>query len=369
MNEADNAKAMRVIEAVSPRAARIGVTTWAALGAIGLTAVFAYLFSATASISVPVLIALVLGFLFAPAVVAMEKRHVPRSLGAALVLLALVLVFIALFVMVAWGIADTLSGLGDDVQEGIVAVEAWAVELDIPEETATSVSASVQEAVPSLGVGLVGTVTTGLSNTIGSLVMSILALYICYLMLVSGNDITDWIGGHLGVPHDVGDEIVQDAAAAIRGYFKGATLLGIVTGAATAIGLWLVGAPLPLVVGVLTLVLSYIPYIGAFVAGAFAVVLAFGAGGWELALYALLVVLFVQMILQSVVQAPLMGSALQLNAVVVFVLTMLGGVVAGALGAMLAAPALSAILEINRTLAKWHERRDGGGVVASPQET
>ncbi len=364
-------RASSVASEISPRALRWGVTAWAILGLAGVLALTGLVFSVTASISVPVVIAVVLGFLFAPSVTALEKYHIPRSLGAALVLLGLMIVFVGLIVLVVFSIGNALADVGDSVDEGVAAVEEWAVELDVPPETADSISTSVTKAVPSAATGLASSVGSGLSSTIASLVMIVMALYICYLMLADGGEMMDWIGAHLGVPKDVGMEMIQDMSSAIRGYFKGAFLLGLVTGVATTLGLWLVGAPLPVFVGVITLVLSFIPYIGAFVAGAFGVIIAFAAGGPELGLYALLVVLFVQIVLQTVVQAPLMGNALSMNAVLVFILTMLGGVVAGALGAMLAAPILSAILGMNKTLANYHEKQAGGGgaAVAAPQES
>jgi predicted PurR-regulated permease PerM len=351
---------------VSPEAMRIAVWAWAAIGVIVLIAVLAWAFAWTASISVPLLLALLLGFLFGPWVTWLERHRIPRSLGAALVLLGLVLVFVGLIVLVVVSLAGNLGDVGQSIDQGVEEVEAWIVSLDIDPETAESVTASVTKVVPSVAVGAASTVTSGLASTVATIVMIVIALYICYLMLVDSGTILDWMGAHLGVPKAVGDEIVQDAANATRAYFKGATLLGIVTGVATTIGLFLVGAPLAILIGIITAVLSYIPYIGAFIAGAFAVVVAFGAGGWELALWALLVVLFVQGVLQTFVQAPLMGNALEMNPVAVFVVTMLGGVVAGALGAMLGAPLLSAVLSINRTLRDAKEKGKGNQSPAGP---
>ena len=337
---------------VSPAAMRIGVGAWAVIGTFGALAIFAWAFAQTASISVPLLIAIVLGFLFAPWVTWLAGHHIPRSLGAGIVLLGLIAVFVVIIVLVVVSLANGLSGLGDSVDEGIAAAQDYLVSIDVPEETVQSIEDSVTDAAPTVLTGVAGSVGSGLASTVATLVMIIMALYICYLMLIDSGDSIKWVGGHMGVPQAVGDEIIQDTARAFRNYFKGATLLALVTGVATTIGFFLIGAPLPVFVGIITLVMSYIPYVGAFIAGAFGVLLAYGAGGWELALYALLVVLFVQLVLQTFVQAPLIGNSLEMNPVVVFVVTMLGGTIAGALGAMLAAPFLSSILGVNRTLAK-----------------
>jgi len=87
-----------------------------------------------------------------------------------------------------------------------------------------------------------------------------------------------------------------------------------------------------------TFMLSYIPFFGAIVSGAFAVLIALGAGGPQLAIEALVVVLFAQNILQSVVQSWAIGSALSLHPLVVLIATTVGGIFGGLIGGMLGAP-------------------------------
>jgi predicted PurR-regulated permease PerM len=66
---------------------------------------------------------------------------------------------------------------------------------------------------------------------------------------------------------------------AFRGYASGLTLIGAADALVVGLGAWLLGVPLVGTIAVVTFVTSYVPYLGAFVAGAFAVVIAYGSGG------------------------------------------------------------------------------------------
>ena len=100
------------------------------------------------------------------------------------------------------------------------------------------------------------------------------------------------------------------------------------------------------------------PYIGAIVAGAFAVILALGAQGTAVAVAMLVVVLLANGLLQNLFQPFAMGSALGLNPLVVLVVTIGAGCLFGMLGLVLAAPLVSAATKIARELAPTASDRD-----------
>jgi len=113
----------------------------------------------------------------------------------------------------------------------------------------------------------------------------------------------------------------------------------------------LLGVPLAGTIAVVTFVTAYVPYIGAFVAGAFAVLLALGGQGTGVAVAMLVVVLLANGLLQNLVQPFAMGSALDLNPLVVLVVTIGAGCLFGMIGLVLGAPLVSAVRQISRELA------------------
>ena len=65
----------------------------------------------------------------------------------------------------------------------------------------------------------------------------------------------------------------------LRRYFLGVTLVAAFNGIVVGIAALLLDVPLAGTIAVVTFITAYIPYIGAFVSGAFAVILALGGKG------------------------------------------------------------------------------------------
>ena len=151
---------------------------------------------------------------------------------------------------------------------------------------------------------------------------------------------------------------------ALRSYFRGVTLVAVFNAVVVLIGALILDIPLVGTIGIVTFVTAYIPFIGAFVAGGFAVVIALGAQGTTTALIMLVIVLLANGLLQNLVQPFVMGAALSLNPLVVLVVTIGAGCLFGTIGLVLAAPLTSAAVHITRDLGK--ARSDAVGRAAYP---
>lgn len=124
-----------------------------------------------------------------------------------------------------------------------------------------------------------------------------------------------------------------------------------------------VGAPLrlsPTLSAVVTLVTSYVPYLGAIVSGTFATLIALGSEGVGTALVMLVAVLAVQNVVQTIVLARLASTALRLHPFVALGSTILGAALAGMLGAALSSPAVAVGLMVRRRLSGSAEPGDAG---------
>ena len=101
-----------------------------------------------------------------------------------------------------------------------------------------------------------------------------------------------------------------------------------------------------------TFIGAYIPYIGAWSAGAFAVLIALGGAGTDAAGGMIVVQLIANSVLQQLVQPLAMGAALGIHPLAVLVVTIAGGALFGTVGLILAAPLTSAVVKISADLAK-----------------
>ena len=124
---------------------------------------------------------------------------------------------------------------------------------------------------------------------------------------------------------------------------------------------------------VVTFVGAYIPYLGAWGAGAFTVLIALGGAGTDAAIGMAVVQLLANGILQQLVQPIAYGAALGIHPLAVLIVTIGGGALFGAVGLILGAPLTSAVTKISTDLARARveergppEPDKGGGPVPEP---
>jgi predicted PurR-regulated permease PerM len=132
-------------------------------------------------------------------------------------------------------------------------------------------------------------------------------------------------------------EVLEASGRALElwllGQLVSMALVGILVGA----GLWLIGVPAPLALGVFAALTDFIPFVGPFIGAAPGILLAL-LGGWTTALWAVLVYLIVQQLEGNLIvpliqqRAVLLPPALTVFAVVAF------GVIFGVWGVIIAAP-------------------------------
>jgi predicted PurR-regulated permease PerM len=157
----------------------------------------------------------------------------------------------------------------------------------------------------------------------------------------------------------------------LRGYFLGVTIVAAFNGVVVMIGALLLGVPLAGTIGAVTFVAAYVPYLGAWTAATFSVLLALGGSGPEAAGGMVIVQLLANGVLQQMVQPFAMGAALGIHPLAVLIVTIGGGALFGAVGLVLAAPMTAAAVKITADLARAREREAreaeaGGGAVGGP---
>jgi predicted PurR-regulated permease PerM len=106
--------------------------------------------------------------------------------------------------------------------------------------------------------------------------------------------------------------------------------------------------PLVIPLAVLTFFGGFVPIIGAFVAGAFAVLVALVSNGFATALIVLGIVIAVQQIEGNVLQPIIQGRGFNLHAAVVILAVTAGSALAGIIGAFLSVPIAALIAVVYR---------------------
>ncbi|TQM64665.1 AI-2E family transporter [Humibacillus xanthopallidus] len=314
----------------------VGVAAWLILGVACVLALALLLTALVAEVAIPLVVAAVLAALLVPLTDRLERWRVPRWLGATLVLIASLALVVAV-------VAVIIAGLVSQSDEIMAQVDSSLQQAD----TAATGAAEGTSELPALVQGVVSLLLHGVigslfSSASGFVVGCVLALFMLLFLLKDWSQITGWTAGHLGLPAPVGRSILDDTVLAFRGYAMGLTIIGAANAAVVLVGAWVLGVPLAGTIALVSFVTSYVPYLGAFVAGAFATLIAYGSGGLGDALAMLAIVLLANNTIQNLVEPFAFGTRLRLHPLAVLLAVTTATMLFGVMGAILAAPLTSA---------------------------
>jgi putative heme transporter len=330
----------------------VGLAAWLLVGVAVFLVGAVWLLSLTQVIVAPVITAGIVAAVASPLVAWLRSRGIPRGLGAALLMVAIIALAIGVVLVIVGGITGEASAVAAQLSDAKDTVAGWLEDLGVDptkaEDAKQHASSATSDAVSALLSGVIGGLAQ-LSSIVFFLAMTALSLF---FLLKDGPQIRAWADGHLGLPMPVAQTITQRVLGSLRGYFLGVTIVAAFNAVVVTIGALILGVPLVGTIAAVTFLGAYIPYLGAWGAGAFAVLIALGGAGTDAAGGMIVVQLLANGILQQLVQPLAMGAALGIHPLAVLIVTIAGGALFGAVGLILAAPLTSAATRISADLAR-----------------
>ena len=345
----------------------LGRTSWLLVGLLLVLLGLIWLLAETYTIVGPMVCALIVAVVAMP-VVLMLDRHMPRALAAALVLLAVAAVAVVIVVIVVAGITGQSSEIAAQTSAGVDKLEGWLKGAGVDSSSASGAGTAAKHAGPQIISTLVHGIVHGIRGLASVLFGLSFAALGTFFLLKDGPRMRRWLDRHVGLSEPLARTISGAVITSLRGYFRGVTFVAAFNGVVVGIAALLLGVPLAGTIAVVTFVTAYVPYIGAVVAGTFAVLIALGAQGTGVAVAMLVVVLLANGLLQNIFQPFAMGSALDLNPLVVLVVTIGAGCLFGMLGLVLAAPLVSSAVKIAKALDRPLDPVSGAPAEPGPAE-
>jgi predicted PurR-regulated permease PerM len=327
----------------------LGRSSWLLVGLLLLVVGLIWLLAETYTIVGPMVCALIVSVVAMP-LVRMLGAHMPRALAAALVLLAVAAVAVIVVIIVVAGITGQSAELSAAAAAGVDRLQGWLKSVGVDSSSAAGTAATVKKAAPEMVSTLVHGIVHGIRGLASVLFGLSFAALGTFFMLKDGPQMRRWVDRHVGLTEPLARTISGSVITSLRGYFRGVTFVAAFNGIIVGLAALIMGVPLAGTIAVVTFVTAYVPYIGAVVAGAFAVLIALGSQGTGVAVAMLVVVLLANGLLQNLFQPFAMGSALDLNPLVVLVVTIGAGCLFGMLGLVLAAPLVSAAVKIGKAI-------------------
>lgn len=340
----------------SDRLRQTALTIWILVGAVALGWVLLMVAQSVRVIWLPIAFAAGLVFLLEPAVKVFERLRIPRIVGAIFSLIVLLAVVVAVGALVWPTVQEQGTELIAQLPDIYVSVADWLREvatnlgLDIEELLSQEVieewlrdpanQETIQNILFGFGAGA-GVVIRGVAETITIAALApILAIYILMdlnrfkanaLELTPPKQRTEvaYVGGEVGT--------------AMGSFVRGQLLVALIVGIASSIGMWAIGLPFWLLIGIVSGILNLIPFVGPVVGGALAALVALLQGDFWLAVWAVAIMIGIQQVDNHLITPMVQRARVNLSPLVIILALIIGGALAGLLGVLVAIPATAAV--------------------------
>lgn len=343
-----------------------------ALLVAGVAAVFVWLCVVLKTAVTPALLALLGTALLGPLYRRLLRMRVQRSLAAGLTVCAVLVVAGGATYIVVAALIDS----GDHIISSLrQAAKGIAEHFGAVGTGLDDLARNAKRLLEKFGGTAASGVISGLSVVAQMVATAVLALLLIFFFLRDSDRAVAVLRSL--APRSTGDifeAMGRRAFEAVEGFMRGTTLIAAVDSFLIGVGLLVLHVPGAVGLAALVFVGAYIPYLGAFLSGAVAVLVALADRGFAIALWVLGVVLAVQVFEGHVLQPMVHSRTVQMHPALVMLAITAGASVAGILGMLLAVPLTAAFFGVIGELRKRYGSEAGGasgpgaGGGAPPQE-
>lgn len=271
-----------------------------------------------------------------------DRLGVKRAIAAPAVLVTLILILVGVSVLAWPTLRDQVDLIQSRLPQALNSAETWAreqiasmggdlgeIETELRNGMGGELSGIVGGAVPLLNT-VIGAVTGLLLVVIAGLFIAISPrTYMHGVIVLFPRTQRERMG-----------EVLPEAGVALTQWMKGTAIAMVVIGTMSALGLWLIGVPAALALGVIAGLLEFIPYIGPAISFVPAIVVALAISPekaiWVIGLYAI-----IQFIESNLLLPLLMKKMVELPPALTLLFQTMMGVLFGFLGLLLAVPILA----------------------------
>lgn len=318
---------------------------------------------------VPVMIALLLTALLAPAVRWLHHIRVHRSLATAIVVVAGLGAVAGTLTMVINQFVNGLPDLVRSATQGVQQIQTWLkngplhltdAQLDRAIDQATGVITTNKDSLTSGAITTAATVFEVLSGLF-------LVIFALFFFLRDGRVI--WRFLLRLVPNQAREPLDRAGVAAwgsLGAYVRATVLVAFIDAVGIGIALVALRVPFALPLAALVFLGAFIPIVGATLSGAVAVLVALVTNGPFTALLVLAAVIAVQQVEGHLLQPLIMGRAVAIHPLAVIISIAAGVVLAGIVGALIAVPLIAVLNTAIRQLAGRPQPEADAVIVKAP---
>jgi predicted PurR-regulated permease PerM len=301
-------------------------------------------------------VSLMLALAMDPLVSLFERTKLSRGWSVMLALLSILglfaligLTMVPMMVAQVSSLIESLPGFIDGVRDS-----KWLHSMD----ERFGVRGVVERQLLSLSGSAAGSAIGVLSSTVGGLVTTIAVITLAVFGLLSGRHLFEqglqWVRPE---KRPELQSLVGDMRQAVSGYLVGVVIICALGGVVTGFTTYLLGVPYFLALGLMYLLLGFIPYIGSLLVAITVSLTTFATVGFRRALIALAICLVYQQIEGNVIQPLIQKRTLKMNPLLIAIVVIIGAMLMGVLGGVLALPVAAALQVVLQRVHRMRAHR------------
>jgi len=317
-----------------------------------------------AGVLAPILAALGIAYLLNPVLGRMVHFGIPRTVGAGVLLAAMVTLSVLAITFLVPRITDQIADFVHDLPVIVANLSSWMkrhLDVDVPSDWQAYVqSDDLRDAVSGssgpwrdLAAAAVG----GVFSVLGVLAEMLLVPVFAFYFLSDWPNLTRRID-HMIPPRRRGEfrEVVRDIDRVVAGWVRGQAIVTTILAIAYAIGFTIVGMPLSLPIGLVVGALTVIPFVGTFVGASIALLVTLADGGSLQTLGGVAIVILCLHVLEAGVLTPkIVGHRVGLSESGALLAVVAGGKLLGFVGVVLAVPIAATVAVVVRYAIHYYE--------------
>jgi len=314
------------------------------------------------NILMPLLIALVLAYLFDSAVVVLEKCRMPRSLAATLVSCAFIgLMLVAMLVLLPL-IWQQGTNLIRELPNMLAKTKVLLMHLPerypevVQQAQVSQIADSLQSHLVAMGQLALSASLDSLVSVVTVLVYAILVPLLLFFLLKDKNSLIASCSRYLPANRHLADRVMAEMNQQVMNYVRGKVLEIVVVGVASYLAFWLLGLNYAVLLAVAVGLSVLIPYIGATVVTIPVLLVALFQWGITPQFWYVVSAYFVIQMLDGNVLVPVLFSeAVNLHPVAIIVAVLFFGGIWGFWGVFFAIPLATLVKAVVNV---WPTSRD-----------
>lgn len=322
-------------------------TIWLVTGIVVAVGILAYIVAHAINIIILVFIAITFAEAIRPIMLWLRRYHIPRPIGVLLIYLGIIGIIAFLIFLLLHPLISQIGALQNDIPRYLEIARQEFDRLQTMLGNNPQIARAFSQLEGQLG-GLVSTVLGFILYVpvaIAAALVGIVAIAAMAFFWLTGTDAL--------MPFAVGlfpqgaqpraNAVFEEMAGRLGGYVRGVVFNMFVIGILSGAGDFFLHVPYAVLLGIFAGMTEILPYIGPWLGGAAAVLVALLASGFGLGVQVTILYILIQLIEGHTLVPLVMNRAVHLNPLTVIVAVLIGGELYGIVGAVLAVPVAALI--------------------------